>query len=105
MRWLSSFAILVYLSLLCSPQALASHDSRLSPLADTQLQALTHAPHYASAATLADNDDPPPVALLAANPADCHYRSPQPLASIAALLVQLSYTRHQPRAPPRLSSH
>jgi len=44
-RWLSSFAILLYLSLLCMPQAFAVHDKRLSPMAETQLQAITPVLH------------------------------------------------------------
>lgn len=40
MRWLSSFALLIMLSLWCTPQAFAVHDSRLSPLADTALHAV-----------------------------------------------------------------
>ena len=43
MRWLSSVIILVYLSLLCSPQALAVQQSRIAPLVETQLQGLTPA--------------------------------------------------------------
>lgn len=41
MRWFSCFAILLYLSLLCTPQGVAVHDLRLAPLADHQLTAVT----------------------------------------------------------------
>lgn len=43
MRWLSCFGLLLYLSLLCTPQAFAVHDTRLSPLADTQFHAIAAA--------------------------------------------------------------
>ncbi|MBV2127640.1 hypothetical protein [Arsukibacterium indicum] len=58
MRWLTGFAILVYLALLSSPQTLAVYGSGVSRLADTQLQGLN--PAISSALhqqeLVADND-------------------------------------------------
>ena len=104
MRWLSSVAILFYLSLLCTPQAFAVHDVRLSPLADSQLYALTPAlpQHLLTAQT--DTDDSPPAVLL-----------PAPLALAQHYSVSVAETAHlqlashflvnlQARAPPSFSS-
>lgn len=41
MRWLSCFALIMYLSLLVTPQLATAHDSRLSPLASNQFQAVS----------------------------------------------------------------
>ncbi|KKO46805.1 hypothetical protein WG68_02330 [Arsukibacterium ikkense] len=105
MRWLSSFAILVYLSLLCSPQALAVHDSRLSPLADTQLQALNPALYYYTASSITDHDDSPPVALFSAITANAYCTVPPAQASVSASLSKVCYSAHPARAPPVFSSH
>ncbi|SNY51410.1 hypothetical protein SAMN06297280_1842 [Arsukibacterium tuosuense] len=107
MRWFSSFAILVYLSLLCSPQAMAVHDSRLSPLADTQLQGLHPAINSAlNQKTLVadDADDEPKVAIAVVN-----YGSYQlvlctkPAAAYRTTSSCVAQT-HQARAPPVFSS-
>lgn len=65
MRWFSCFAVLLYLSLLCTPQAVAVHDLRLAPLADHQLTAVTAKLYTLNERTTAadDQDDqatPPP---------------------------------------------
>ncbi len=105
MRWLSSFAILVYLSLLCSPQALAVHDSRVSPLADTQLQALNPALHCYTATSIADHDDSPPAVLPAAVAANAYCAVLQAQASVSISLSDVCYSAHPARAPPVFSSH
>lgn len=61
MRWLSFFAILFYIGLLCTPQSFAVHDVRLSPLADTQLQALLPGLPTHTVDNAQNNDDDPPV--------------------------------------------
>jgi hypothetical protein len=67
-RWLSRFAILLYLSLLCTPQAFAVHDARLSPLADSQFHAITPAQqHYIGSTERDSSDDPQPALLLSAD--------------------------------------
>lgn len=107
MRWFSSFAILVYLSLLCSPQALAVHDSRLSPLADTQLQGLN--PAISSTlnqqALLADNaaDDEPKAALPAANNSCADVLFPA-APVVTCDIATFARNGHPARAPPVLPS-
>ena len=67
MRWLSSFALLLYFCILCTPQAFAVHDTRLSPLADKQFHAVT--PQHICTADNGQaeaNDDPQPE-LMATN--------------------------------------
>ena len=105
MRWLSSFAILVYLSLLCSPQALAVHDSRVSPLADTQLQALNPSLQHYTLTISADFDDTPPVALLTAPDTIFPQAGTVQLILVAGQISTTMFRAHQPRAPPATSSH
>lgn len=66
MRWLSGFAILFYLSLLCTPQAFAEHDTRVSPLADHQLQAVPVSIQQYSTTQTDDNHDKPAATSTAA---------------------------------------
>lgn len=100
MRWLSRFAILFYLSLLCTPQAFAVHDIRLSPLADTQLQALLPAlPAHIADNSQQNDNDPPVLPLYVA----VHLRCADS-ASIIRIASRFYRTAvllcHQPRAPP-----
>ena len=67
MRWLSLFITLIYLNLLCAPQAVAVQDMRIASLSDKQLQALTPSIQPHTVAVSQDSDDAPP-ALLAATP-------------------------------------
>ncbi len=105
MRWLSSFALLLYLSLLCTPQAFAVHDQRLSPLADTQFHAITSSLAHHTAATEQDSaDEPQPVLPATAGfviPAFFNTAYAVPVVSgKAAFFVSL-----QARAPPFFTSH
>ncbi|WP_052750187.1 hypothetical protein [Arsukibacterium sp. MJ3] len=104
MRWLSRFAILVYFSLLCSLQALAVQDSRIAPLGDSQLQALTPALHHYTLVTANDNDDPPPAVLITDNNNNCRHIAPEKLTSIAGKFATVCLRVLQPRAPPVPSS-
>ena len=61
MRWLSSLAILILLSLWSTPQAFAVHDSRLSPLADTNLHAVMPLLQDALSSDSEDSSDQPPA--------------------------------------------
>lgn len=103
MRWLSSFAILFYLSLLCTPQAFAMHDARLSPLADSQFHAVNPSLHQHTLNTPQDKDDQPQYAVLPAN------RSTMlSLASVAVIIIPqqhytVAVTPQQARAPPQFS--
>lgn len=66
MRWFSGFAILFYLSLLCTPQVFAVHEAKVSPLADSQLQAVQPALQLQLQNQATDNEEPPTAALIAA---------------------------------------
>lgn len=103
MRWLSRFAILFYLSLLCTPQAFAVHDIRLSPLADTQLQAVLPAlPAHVADNGQADDSDPP--VLPAALTFDARYLCSSHIQHSGAESVSAAIAIcHQPRAPPVFS--
>ena len=104
MRWLSRFAILFYLSVLCTPQAFAVHDLRLSPLADTQLQAVMPALplHLADNSQTDDNDPPalPTTLTVSVRCLYCHHVLPAAGQCYSAVVLLC----HQPRAPP-VSSH
>lgn len=99
MRWLSSFALIVYLSLLCTPQAFAVHDARLSPLADTQFHAITTPATECLTKQHDSAGDPDPVLpisdskLVAALP--CCY-----VVTIASEHNGTFYAFIQARAPP-----
>jgi hypothetical protein len=104
MRWLSSFAILLYLSLLCMPQAFAVHDKRLSPMAETQLQAITPALHQTALNTEQDAGEEqqpalPVAALKNSLPLYLNSYSGSRSLSLRHFLLSL-----QARAPPLLSS-
>ncbi|GAB2908000.1 hypothetical protein [Rheinheimera gaetbuli] len=105
MRWLSSLAILIMLSLWCTPQAFAVHDSRLSPLADTRLHALLPQLQDALNADNEDNTDQPQTYLASS------FRYPLPHYRVNAkqhdnVVSQASFLSHvRPRAPPLFTSH
>ena len=105
MRWLSSFALLLYLSLLCTPQAFAVHDARLSPLADTQFHAVTPQMLHADEADRSiDSTDEPLPALLSSYAYAFDKGSNVAFAHRSPITAQpLSYTQ-QARAPPALFS-
>ena len=67
MRWFSGFAILLYLSLLCTPQGFAVQDLRLAPLADHQITAVTAKVYSLNERATAadDNDDNASISPLA----------------------------------------
>jgi hypothetical protein len=104
MRWLSSFAILVYLSLLCAPQTFAAHDSRFSRLADTQLQGLN--PAISSALHQKDlipedTSDDEPLVVLPLNNNISFEAVASTLALTPALAITPAVSRaHPARAPP-----
>ena len=104
MRWFSGIAILLYLCLLCTPQAFAVHDPRLSPLADAELLAVSPTlQHYLNNTTeQPDSDSPlPPAAVNITIPA-----SDTTLVSVIICGSCPSFfSEIQPRAPPVFSSH
>jgi hypothetical protein len=63
LHWLSRFALLLYLTVLCTPQAFAVHDTRLSPLADSQFHAVAPAEQSSVTKTEQDSVDEPQPAL------------------------------------------
>ena len=103
MRWLSSFAILFYLSLLCTPQAFAVHDDRLSPLADSQFHAVNPSLHQHTLNIPQDKDDQPQYAVLPAKRSAIFS-----LACLAVAVIHVQYyavvvTPQQARAPPHFT--
>lgn len=105
MRWLSSFALLLYLSLLCTPQAFAVHDARLSPLADTQFHAVTPQMLHADEADRSIDSADEPVPVLLSSYAYAFDRgSNVALAHCSLVTSQLLSFSRQARAPPVLTS-
>jgi hypothetical protein len=104
MCWISRVAILFYLAILCTPQAFAVQDVRLSPLADSQLYALNlshqQLAHIAAENSHTDTDDTPPALPNSSNTGLCF--RPSCHAAGARLLVTSSAAvwPQQPRAPP-----
>lgn len=100
MRWLSSFALLLFLNLWCTPQAFAVHDSRLSPLADTQFYAVTSVSYCHQFNIETESSDEPQDSLKAGatvfTPVLAGHIQPPNTRSMAAAPYRCS----QPRAPP-----
>jgi hypothetical protein len=104
-RWLSRFAILLYLSLLCTPQAFAVHDARLSPLADSQFHAITPIQqHYIGSTERDVSDDPQPALLLSTDKVQPVYTNVV-LAHGAVKASTRLLTLPQARAPPVIAAH
>ena len=104
MRWISGVAILFYIAILCTPQAFAVQDVRLSPLADSQLYALNlshqQPAHIAGENSHTDTDDTTPALTNSANTLlsflpSCHAAGLRLLATFTAAVRP-----QQPRAPP-----
>lgn len=100
MRWLSGFAILFYLSLLCTPQAFALHDANVSPLADSQLQAVQPALQQHLLSQTNDQEDPHAAALIAAEPRFTLSLEPPIVAFSPNVESRNRYKTRQARAPP-----
>ena len=104
MRWLSRFALLLYLYILCTPQAFAVHDARLSPLADTQFHAVTpEIPQCTSDITQDSADEPQPVLPVAGNK-QLPYNRNHAVEQWISRSHTASLTLQQARAPPLLTS-
>ncbi|MCS4308506.1 hypothetical protein M2404_002863 [Rheinheimera pacifica] len=103
MRWLSSFAILFYLSLLCTPQELFVHDPRLSPLADTQFHAVNPSLHQHTLNTPQDKDDDPQLAVIPVKRSVVFSASSVIPAVLSVLHSSVFLTPQQARAPPLFS--
>lgn len=105
MRWLSSLAILMMLSLWCTPQAFAVHDSRLSPLADTHLHALLPLVQDVLNADSEDNTDQPQTYLASSflYPLYGFHSAAKQHDNVVNQPTFLSSLR--PRAPPFITSH
>ncbi|GAB58055.1 hypothetical protein [Rheinheimera nanhaiensis] len=104
MRWISRVAILFYLAILCTPQAFAVQDVRLSPLADSQLYALNlshqQLAHIPGENSHTDNDDTPPALPKSATTLPsyrpCYLAGGAQLFGTCSVVVR----PQQPRAPP-----
>jgi hypothetical protein len=100
MRWLSLFVSLIYLNLLCAPQAFAVHDMRLASLADKQLQALTPSLQPHTVTVSQDSDDEPPTLLTAHRVSLCANVTSSCIAYALINIVGVSTRLPGARAPP-----
>lgn len=100
MRWFSHIAILLYLTILCAPQAMVVHDVRLSPLADSQIQALPPTALLQAVSQTAEADDEPPALLLSAIFNRCYFVQPLPFAAALPYISAVNPLTHPARAPP-----
>ncbi|MDX1678027.1 hypothetical protein [Arsukibacterium sp.] len=110
MRWLTRFAILVYLALLSSPQTLAVNGSGVSRLADSQLQGLNPAVFstlHQKDLIPADNDEPADasgdnsdIAVIAATPCSLPEALSVAVSSAGALWSTACNSAYPARAPP-----
>ena len=103
MRWLSSFALLLYFCILCTPQAFAVHDARLSPLADKQFYAVTAETLCNAETAETDSHDEPQLTATF-----CSSITSKDSALLNALTVSLIVrliSTVNARAPPFITSH
>lgn len=100
MRWLSSVALLLFLNLWCTPQAFAVHDSRLSPLADTQFYAVAAQQYCADLNMATDSSDEPQSPVSACPAISWHALAGTALSANTSRLVTALPRYSQPRAPP-----
>ncbi len=103
MRWFSAFALILYLSLLATPQQTGVQALHLTPLADSQLQAINPLAGQASLITVQDSSDDSDTSLqLVINKPllRLHLKGSSLPAPIA--LAQPTVT-HPVRAPPLYS--
>ena len=100
MRWLSSVALLLFLNLWCTPQAFAVHDSRLSPLADTQFYAVAAQQYCADLNMATDSSDEPQPPVSACPTISWHALAGKALSANTPRLVTALPRYSQPRAPP-----
>lgn len=100
MRWFSGLAILFYLSLLCTPQVFAVHDANVSPLADSQLQAVQPGLQQHLQSQKNDNEDNASAVLLAV--AQQFTLGKTPFATTVRSFFQVRHLSKawQARAPP-----
>lgn len=104
MRWLSRFAILFYLSVLCTPQAFAVHDVRFSPVAEAQFQALLPALPVHTVDNTQNSDDEPPVYLTASGSNVSYPGYQRAVVTTAVFKSAPIQLQHRARAPPALHS-
>lgn len=104
MRWFSSLTILFYLSLLCTPQVFALHDAKVSPLADSQLQAVQPALQLHLLNQENEQEEPHSAALIAAS--NRFALSFEQALTVFALQITYRnlYKLQQSRAPPNVLS-
>ena len=104
MRWISRVAILFYLAILCTPQAFAVQDVRLSPLADSQLYALNlsqqQLAHIPGENSHSDKDDTPPALPQSTTKQPSYRTSDQPTSILLLGSYSAVVRPQQPRAPP-----
>ena len=100
MRWLSSVALLLFLNLWCTPQAFAVHDSRLSPLADTQFYAVAAQQYCAELNMATDSSDEPQPPVSTCPAIIPHALAGTALSTHTPRLVTALLRYSQPRAPP-----
>lgn len=105
MRWLSSFALLIMLSLWCTPQAFAVHDSRLSPLADTTLHAVVPELSETVCNDTEDSTDHTQSAVNSKTVPDIISSQSRHYSGLLLRHKAVFFTATQCRAPPLTSSH
>ncbi|WP_052749090.1 hypothetical protein [Arsukibacterium ikkense] len=104
MRWLSAIALILYLSLLVTPQVSSVHARYFSPLADSQIQAIE--PLTGQSSLLSEqesSDDNDNSLLLAADKLPLYLNPTLSILPASVALLQLK-AAHPVRAPPLTST-
>ncbi|MDX1678633.1 hypothetical protein [Arsukibacterium sp.] len=103
MRWFSAVALMLYLSLLVTPQIASANAPHLTPLADSQLLAVSPLTGQASLSTEQDSTDDNDNALSLTLPF-APVRFTLAITSLpAALMLAQPKAAHPARAPPSAS--
>ncbi|SNY50055.1 hypothetical protein SAMN06297280_1613 [Arsukibacterium tuosuense] len=100
MRWFSAVALILYLSLLVTPQLASAHAPHLTPLADSQLQAVSPLTGQVSLFTEQDSSDDSDNSLPLANNKLPLLLSLASSSLPAAVLLPQAKAAHPVRAPP-----
>lgn len=101
MRFFNLLIVLLYLSLLVTTETGSTHDQRLSPLADGQLQALHYQQHSGNhSGSAADQEPDEPDSLLSATPLLSFVKAESNIADYTSPWLSFSSSPDTARAPP-----
>jgi hypothetical protein len=100
MRWLSAVALIVYLNLLLIPQIASAHATHVSPLADSQFQAVNPLTGQVSLSSEQESGDDNDDSLIHCQNLSALHHSAVVISLHATLALTQFKAAHPVRAPP-----